>query len=215
MFVKLRFLHYKTVGLQTHFLSKCCVHKHTQISSPYNFINTYLRIFHNHFPQHKSIKRKNHSLWITPGIRISCKSKRFLYLCTKISDDIFLKKHYKQYCKILTNVIKEAKRHTYNNQINKSTNKIKTTWNIIKTITNRHTRSTAMTKYHSSPEVFNNYFLNVSENIISNIRINKQKHATYDSPNYYYYIMNQPHRNFPNINFKYISTREIVNIIKY
>ena len=26
--------------------------------------------------------------------------------------------------------------------------------------------------------------------------------------------MNQPHRNFPNINFKYISTREIVNIIK-
>jgi hypothetical protein len=51
---------------------------------------------------------------------------------------ISLKKYYKQCCKILANVIKEAKKYTYNNQINKSTNKIKTTWNIIKKETNRH-----------------------------------------------------------------------------
>jgi hypothetical protein len=49
--------------------------------------------------------------------------------------DISLKKYYKQYCKILANVKKKKKKHTYNNQINKSTNKIKTTWNIIKTET--------------------------------------------------------------------------------
>ena len=97
-----------------------------------SFLNNYLRIFHHHFPQHKFIKRHNHTSWITPGIKISCKHKRFLYLCTRSSDDISLKKYYKQYCKILANVIKEAKKYTYNNQINKSTNKIKTTWNIIK-----------------------------------------------------------------------------------
>jgi hypothetical protein len=98
-------------------------------------------------------------------------------LCTRNSDDISLKK-YKQYCKILANVIKEAKKYTYNNQINNLTNKIKTTWNIIKTETNRHTRFTAMTNYYNSPEVFNNYFLTKSENIIENIRLN-QKRDTY------------------------------------
>jgi hypothetical protein len=51
--------------------------------------------------------------------------------------------------KILANVIKEAKKHTYNNQINKSTNKIKTTWNIIKKETNRHKRLNYVTNYEN------------------------------------------------------------------
>jgi hypothetical protein len=67
-------------------------------------LNNYLRIFHNHFPQRKFIKRHNHTLLITLGIKISCKHKRFIYLCRN-SDDISLKKYYKQYCKILANVI--------------------------------------------------------------------------------------------------------------
>jgi hypothetical protein len=75
-----------------------------------SFLNNYLRIFHHHFPQRKFIKRHNHTSWITPGIKISCKRKRFLYLCTRNSDDISLKKYYKQCCKILANVTKEAKK---------------------------------------------------------------------------------------------------------
>jgi hypothetical protein len=69
-----------------------------------------------------------------------------------------------------------------------------------------------MTNNHNSPEDFNNYFLTVSENIIKNIRLNKQKHSTYNSPNYY--LINQPHGVFPNINFKNTSPKEIENIIK-
>jgi len=175
-----------------------------------SFLNNYLRIFYNHFPQRKFKKRHNHIPWITPGIKISCKHKRFLCLCTRSSNDIPLKKYYKQYCKILANIIKEAK--TYNNQINKSTNKIKTTWNIIKKETNRLKRLTTMTDYHNSPETFNNYFLTISEIIITNIRSNKQNHNTYNSPNYY--LLNQPHTVFPNINFKNTSPKEIENIIR-
>jgi hypothetical protein len=177
-----------------------------------SFLNNYLRIFHNHFSQRKFIKRHNHTSWITSGIKISCKHKRFLYLCTRSSDDISLKKSYKQYCKILANVLKEAKKYAYNNQINKSTNKIKTTWNIIKKKTNRHKRLTAMTDYHNSPEAFNIFFLTISENIIKTIRSNKQNYDTYNSPNYY--LSNQPHRAFPNINFKNTSTKEIENITR-
>jgi hypothetical protein len=40
----------------------------------------------------------------------------------------------------------------YDYQINKSTNKIKTTWNITKKETNIHKRLTTMTDYHNSPE---------------------------------------------------------------
>jgi hypothetical protein len=60
-----------------------------------SFLNNYLRIIYNHFPQHKFIKRHNHTPWITPGIKISCKHKRFLYLCTRSRNDISLKKYYK------------------------------------------------------------------------------------------------------------------------
>jgi hypothetical protein len=139
-----------------------------------SFLNNYLRIFHNHFPQRKFIKRHNHNPWITHGIKISCKHKRLLYLCTRNSEDISLKKYYKQYCKILAKVIKEANMYTYNNRIHKSTNKIQTTWNIIKKETNRHKNLTTLTDYHISPEVFNNYFLTISEKIIKNIRSNKK-----------------------------------------
>jgi len=62
-------------------------------------LNNYLMIFHNHIPLHEFIKRHNHTSWITPGIKISGKHKRFLYLCTRSSDDFSLKKYYKQYCK--------------------------------------------------------------------------------------------------------------------
>jgi hypothetical protein len=55
------------------------------------------------------------------------------FYCTqkfKDSEDINMKLYYKQYCKILAKVIKEAKRLMYNNQVINSTDK--TTWNIIK-----------------------------------------------------------------------------------
>jgi len=44
--------------------------------------------------------------------------------------------YYKNYCKILSNVIILAKKMYYNNKLANSTNEPKTTWSIIKTITN-------------------------------------------------------------------------------
>ena len=69
-----------------------------------------------------------------------------------------------------------------------------------------------MTNYHNSPEGFNNYFLTISENLIRGIRRNKQQHENYNSPNHY--LLNQPHRTFPDINFTNTSPKEIENIIQ-
>jgi len=97
----------------------------------------------------------------------------------------------------VAHVVLIAKKYDYDNKINKSTNKIKTTWNIIKKETNRYKRLTDSTFYHNSPEAINNYFLTISENIIKNSRSNKQNHDTYNNPSYY--LLNQPFRDFPNI----------------
>jgi hypothetical protein len=115
------------------------------------FLNNYLRIVYTSFPFRKIIERGKSRQWITMGIKTSCNLKRQLYLLSKDSNDINLIKYYKQYCKILARVITEVKRSKYNNQIINSTNKIKTTWNIIKSETNRLKGHTVIMKILLTP----------------------------------------------------------------
>ena len=131
-----------------------------------SFLNNYLRIFYTSFLPQKITERRIKNSWITPGIRISFRRRKCLYLLRRDSDDVNLKNYYKQYCKTLASVIKEAKRYMYNNQIINSTNKTKTTWSIIRTETNRLKGPTTLTinSYQNSPEAFNKYFLSVTKN---------------------------------------------------
>jgi hypothetical protein len=102
----------------------------------------------------------------------------------------------------------------YNNQIINSTNKIKTTWSIIKAETNRLKGPTITTinNYQNSPEGFNKYFLSITENIIHDIRCNnKQGYNINKNPNYY--LLNLFHKPFPSIKIKNTSTKEIEKII--
>jgi hypothetical protein len=102
--------------------------------------------------------------------------------------------------------------YSCNNKIYKSTNKIKTTWNILKKVTNRHKKFSTITDHHISPEAFNDYLLTICEEITKYIKSNKQYHDTLNNANYY--LSKQPHRVFPNTNSENISTKEIENIIK-
>jgi hypothetical protein len=89
--------------------------ENTNVDRLFNsFLNDYLRLFYTGFPPRKISERSNNNSWITPSIRTFCKRKRFIYLLTKNSDDINLKNYYKQYCKNLTTIIKEAKSNMYN-----------------------------------------------------------------------------------------------------
>jgi hypothetical protein len=96
-----------------------------------SFLNTYLRLFYSCFPltKKKSIAPKIPS--ITPGIRILCRHKRDLYIACKNTKNSTLITCYKNYSKILANVIKTAKKLTYDKYISNSENKLKTTWQII------------------------------------------------------------------------------------
>ena len=86
-----------------------------------------------------------------------------------------LKTYYKTYCKILSVVIKEAKKLNYADKIKKSVNKNKNVWDIV----NLETNKTAKTEEINTQKIdgntisdrqeianaFNKYFLTVTENI--------------------------------------------------
>jgi hypothetical protein len=101
-----------------------------------NFLDVYLRIFNNSFPQHKSIIRNKGKGWITKGIKNSKKKKKELYLLNSV-----LRNYYRKYCKILANTIKLAKRLYYNKLIIQSTNKTRTAWNVIRSLTTKRNES--------------------------------------------------------------------------
>jgi len=98
-----------------------------------------------------------------------------LYLISSNSNDEKLKRHYQAYCKVLLKVIKEAKKLYYDTKIQKSNNKCKATWEIIKKLTNNHYSPTDMQelmiyiKYlkdqQDIADAFNNYFSSIFDNI--------------------------------------------------
>jgi hypothetical protein len=74
------------------------------------FLNNYLKIVYTSFPLRKIIEIGKSRQWVTMGIKTSCNHKRQLHLLCRDSNDISLIKYYKQYCKILSRVITDAKR---------------------------------------------------------------------------------------------------------
>jgi hypothetical protein len=110
--------------------------------------------------------------WITKGIINSCKRKRDLYLLIKSKNDNNLRNYYLRYSKILSKVIKTAKKLHYNNKITHAHNKIKATWNVIKSDiganNNKHNKRVTdkNCEAHSSKfnaENFNEYFLKLQK----------------------------------------------------
>lgn len=80
---------------------------------------------------------KNNKLWLTRGIKISCKNKRLLKIHAKYSKNKVLLNYCKTYESILKRIIKNVKKQQYINKMKKSTNKTKCMWQIIKERTNK------------------------------------------------------------------------------
>jgi hypothetical protein len=103
------------------------------IDSKFNtFLNIFLRLFEASFPTKTQKKVFENNEGITKGIKTSCRFKRDLYLNCRSSDNQIMKIHYRKYCRILTQVIKEAKHMHYNKQLLELDNKVKVVWKIVK-----------------------------------------------------------------------------------
>ena len=87
-------------------------------SKPWNvafnsFLDSYLKIFNSSFQLKRVYTTKKNNNWITLGILTSCKRKREIYLACRSRKNPESINHYKKYCKILSIVIKEAKKLHY------------------------------------------------------------------------------------------------------
>jgi len=98
-------------------------------------------------------------------------------MCSNSNNPV-LKQYYNTYCKIMVNVIKEAKRIAYNKRILKSNNKSNTTWNIINELLGKQQSTNNIqkltlegshpTNQHYIAYVFNNYISSIIDKINSN-----------------------------------------------
>jgi hypothetical protein len=75
---------------------------------------------------------------------------------------------------------------------------MKTTWNIIKSETNRLKRSHI--NYKNSPDSFNDHFLSIAERIMQSIG-HSDTESTNANKNPMYYMSKISHNPFPNIKF--------------
>jgi len=172
------------------------------------------------FLEKRTKTKQNSNAWKTTGIKISCNTKRNLYLLCRESNDPKLKTYYRNYCKTLSKVITSAKNMYYNNKLANSSNKPKTTWSIIKTITNNKKNCNNIlmmqidgkvtTHYQTIAENFNHYYVSVTDNI------NNNKSTTDNSNkiNLLNYLYSAFKQSFTNITVKNTTMYEIEKIIK-
>ena len=129
------------------------------------------------------------------------------------------KNHYRKYCKVLADVIKLAKGKYYDNLLSNSTNRTKTTWNIINENINREPRENDISAIningiitHNSRAIANNfnyYFLTVAQHIITENNNNSDSAADKHSPlDYLHNAFRQP---FPSIKLNFVSHKETVD----
>jgi len=109
-----------------------------------NILNIFLRNIHSNFLLIKRTKNNKIIItcdtgWVIPYFKNLCSLETDFYVLTKNYNDIKIMHHYEYICKTLSHTIKETKRSYYNTNITTSENTIKTTWDIVKSITTRRT----------------------------------------------------------------------------
>ena len=180
------------------------------------FLDTYLKIFYSSFPSKKIQLTSKSNDWITLGIRISCKHKR--EFCVESKSNLLLRDHYKKYCKILSAVVNEAKKLTYNNKIKKSINLNKTIWDIVKMETGKtnSTKNDLIDKlqfgdklendHKKIAETFNIHFTSIAETIAAknNPNICSTNNRYKSTPTHYLFQFSN--RTFPNFKLMLLST---------
>jgi hypothetical protein len=110
-----------------------CVFSNQKVNKSFHlFFNIFLVIFEACFPVKVDKNNVYSNQWITKGIKISCKRKKYLYLMFRSTNHSGLKENYTRYCTLLRKVIRRAKALYYEGIIMVASNQSKESWKIIK-----------------------------------------------------------------------------------
>jgi hypothetical protein len=131
-----------------------------------------------------------------------------------------LRNYCKSYCRILTEVIKTAKKLYNNKLITNSNNKIKTMWNIVKTDTQKASKDevpplnvdgNVVEDYQSIANIFNTYFTTVTDKMSANNSVNINVSSNDANPLSYLHQVYT--KQFPSMKLAPVSTKEIRQIV--
>jgi hypothetical protein len=105
----------------------------TDVNKSFNsFLNIFLRIYYSSFPLIQAKSKMNQNSRVTPGIITSCRHKRELYKeLQNNNNNATVASYYRDYSKILSIVLRKAKRTEQNKLFLNFHNKVKTTWGIV------------------------------------------------------------------------------------
>jgi hypothetical protein len=187
----------------------------SDVDDLYNmFLDLFKAKFDYAFPsvRRNKINSKIQKGWVTKGIRISCARKRELTILSRNSGNNELKAYLIKYKKILAKCIKTAKINYNNHNIERSSNKIKTAWDIIKNETSQPRKTvinelltTKNCKIEDTLDSMNDFFLETC----------KLLNLSPDSNKAVEYLNNlKPSRNVL-VCFKPVNEREIKSIIDH
>ena len=76
------------------------------------FKTLFLIISESYFPIQYVTNNVSNNHWITPGIKISCKCKKFLHIMSKTTNCSKIKVHYTKYYSVSQKVIRKTKKCT-------------------------------------------------------------------------------------------------------
>jgi hypothetical protein len=185
------------------------------------FLNIFLRYFCNSFPKICARFYINTKAWITSSIKSKSNIKRHLYISYKESNNPNIQTYYRIFCKALSRNIVKVKCLYYDEQIKKSQNTTKTTWNIVKSLTGRkphHETIPDLNVFDKSyintkmvVDSFNKYLVSIAETITKSTLNNSDISNICNKANEY--LINTFKIAFPSISYSYATTNEIGNII--
>jgi hypothetical protein len=140
-----------------------------------SFLNIFLRIYYSSFPLIRAKSKMNQNSWVTPEVINSCKHKREMYKELQNNNNATRTFYYRNYSKMLSMVIRKAKRIEHDKLILNSHNKAKTTWDIINKESGKNKKrseiqalkvdSKKITDQKTTAETFNEYFISIAENV--------------------------------------------------
>ncbi|PNF31115.1 hypothetical protein B7P43_G15693 [Cryptotermes secundus] len=149
-----------------------------EVDTSFNaFLNTFIVIFESCFPMQFVMDMGHKNQWITGGIKVLCRCKRYLYIISRVTHHIKIREYYSCYCSILRRVIRKAKEMYYNEMLMKSTNKSEMSWKIINNEIGCVAKRKAAPADFKNGEIkieinkaagfFNTYFIDSVEKLIS------------------------------------------------
>ena len=151
------------------------------------FLNKYIHMMNKYLPvKTVNFNRKKHPIkpWFTKAILVSMRNRNKLYLkmirCTSVNERILKETTYKNYRNALNKIIRKSREIYFSNLFTTCKHDMKKTWHNINSLLNRSRNKCDFPDYfeingqreHDQQviaENFNSYYINVGENLASNI----------------------------------------------